>query len=439
MSYLNRKLGLVENLFEILHDLGAMIEVNAAQIEGPLTPTILQKALDLVQKRHPMLQVHMVGLADGTYFQSEGTSKIPLRVIDKQHENQWLEITEEELHQQFFGGVEPLCRVTLISPFTSNGISEIIVTFHHAIIDGLSCINFIHELLAYCQQIADEKQIPEIATMQLLPPLENLLGSNLNSQKFEDYQEKIDREILTSKLIIESEALASQRRTHLINRIISQEMTLKLKEVCKQEKTTIHGALCAAMLLGTAKIAFPDLPVTLSCGSSVNVRKLCVPEVNHEYIGDFALAVTENHTLEKTTSFWNLARECKSKISCSISRGFPIRDKLLNINKDLMIKISEHQMGRKETVHISNLGQVKFCNEYELFKIKSLYFAPGIHLVGACLWLGLVTFNEKLFCSFAHVVPIVSTQTAELLADSAIATMEKACIDKLGLTHNYTE
>ncbi|MHC5938531.1 MAG: condensation domain-containing protein, partial [Nostoc sp.] len=65
---------------------------------------------------------------------------------------------------------------------------------------------------------------------------------------------------------------------------------------------------------------------------------------------------------------------------------------------------------------------------YGLFKIKSLYFAPGIHLVGSCLWLGLVTFNKQLFCSFAHVVPIVSTETAELLADSVIATMEQACI-----------
>ncbi len=36
MDNLNRKLGLVENLFHILHDLGAMIDVNVARIEGAL-------------------------------------------------------------------------------------------------------------------------------------------------------------------------------------------------------------------------------------------------------------------------------------------------------------------------------------------------------------------------------------------------------------------
>ncbi len=405
--------------------------MNVAQIEGTLTPDILQQALNLVQKRHPMLQVHIVDLPDGTYFQSVGTLKIPLRFIDKQHEYQWLNIAESELHQKFSALCEPLCRVTFLRSSTSNGISEIIATFHHAITDGMSCMCFIHDLLSYCQQIADGEHISEVATMELLPPLENLLASSLTHQnKVEETPEKTHKEIPIPKLIIEGEVPPSQRRTRLVTRILSPEMTLKLKERYKQEKTTIHGALCAAMLLGTAKIAFTDTPHSLSCGSSVNVRKFCEPEVNDEYIGDFALVVTEHHTLDQTTNFWDLARECKSKISYSISRGFPIQDKLRNLDKDLIIKISEEQNGRNEALHISNLGQTKFLNEYGIFKMKSLYFVPGVHLMGACLWLGVVTFHEQVFCSFAHVVPVVSAKTAELLADSVIATIQKACVSE---------
>ncbi|MDD1416180.1 hypothetical protein MEN41_16595 [Dolichospermum sp. ST_con] len=126
MTSITRKLGLVENLFEILHDLGAMIDVNVVRISGLLTADILQQALDFVQKRHPMLQVHIVELADGVYFQSEGTTKIPLRVIEKQNENHCLEIAEEELHQRFSRNLEPLCRVTFLRSPISNDISEII-------------------------------------------------------------------------------------------------------------------------------------------------------------------------------------------------------------------------------------------------------------------------------------------------------------------------
>jgi NRPS condensation-like uncharacterized protein len=374
MDYQNRKLGLLENLFEILHDLGAMIDVNIARIEGPLTPEIFQQALDLVQKRHPMLQVHIVELADGFYFRAEGTSKIPLRVIDKQHENQGIEIAEDELHQKFPGGLAPLCRVTFLRSSTSNGSSEIIATFHHAITDGMSCMRFFDDLLSYCQKIAAGDYIGEVVTMQPLPPLEKLLESRLTSKNnIEEAHEKPSQEIQPPKLIIEEEAPPSDRRTHLLTRILSPQMTMQLKERCKQEKTTVHGALCAAMLFGAAKIAFTDAPIHLSCGSNVNLRKYCEPEVKDDYMGCFAWGVVEIHTLDKTTTFWNLARECKSKITLSLSSGVHINilysDKLRQLEKHSIINTSNERSGRNSAILVSNIGKFDFLNQYGNFKI----------------------------------------------------------------------
>jgi NRPS condensation-like uncharacterized protein len=435
MDYLNRKLGLVENLFHILHDLGAMIDVNVARIEGALTPNILQQALDLVQKRHPMLQVHIVNSADGAYFQFQGTCKILLHVIDKQHENQWIEVAEDELHRKFSDSLEPLCRVTFLRSFKSDDYSEIIATFHHAITDGLSCLRFIHELLSHCQQIADGEQIPEVSTMQLLPPLENLLDNSLTRHNIEDFQAKIEQEIPTPKLIIEDEAPASQRCTRVVPRSLSKEMTFMLMNRCKQEETTVHGALCAAMLFATAKFASTDTPINLSCGSNVNLRKYCVPEVTEQYMGCLVSALEEIHCLEKHIKFWDLARECKLKISQSISRKVPhsrilSKDSFKKFDQHFFTQMSEHNMGRSSTTHISNIGQFNLPKEYGRFKIKELYFATGQHIVGTCFWLGVVTFHEQLYCTFAHVVPVVSAKTAEFLAASVISTMHKACLSE---------
>jgi len=432
MDYLNRKLGLIENLFEILHDLGAMIDVNIARIEGPLTSEILQQALDLVQKRHPMLQVHIVELADGFYFRSEGTSKIPLHVIDKQYENQGIEIAQEELHQKFSGSLAPLCRVTFLHSSTSNSLSEIIATFHHAITDGMSCMRFFDDLLSYCQKIAAGDQISEVVTMQPLPPLEKLLESHFTSKNnVEEAQEKPSQEIQTPKLVIEGEAPPSNRRTHLLTRILSPEMTMQLKERSKQEKTTVHGALCAAMLFGAAKIVLTDTPIHLSCGSNVNLRKYCEPEVKDDYMGCLISLVEEIHTLDKNTIFWDLARECKAKISHSISQGVPIyninSERMRQVNKQLLIQIAEYEMGRNNSISVSNRGQFNLLDNHDEFKIKDLYFATGQHMLGACFWLGTVTFHKQIFCTFANVVPVVSAQTAELFADSVMNSIHKAC------------
>ena len=432
MNHLTRKLGLVENLFEILHDLGGMIDVNFARIEGSLTPDILRQALNLVQKRHPMLQVHLIELADGLYFESEGTQEIPLRVIDKQYENQGIEIAEDELHKKFSGGLAPLCRVTFLHSSTSNSVSEIIATFHHAITDGMSCMRFFDDLLSYCQQIAAGDRIAEVITMQLLPPLETLLASHLSrNNNVEETQEQSSQEIQPPKLIIEDEAPASDRGTRLLTRILSPEMTVRLKERCKQEETTVHGALCAAMLFGTANIASIDTPIPLSCSSNVNLRKYCEPEVKDDYIGCLISGLEEIHTWKLSTTFWDLALECKAKITHSISRGVPISrinsDKMRQVNKDLFVYLSEQQRGRTNTISISNRGRFNLVDKYGDFTLKELYFATGQHIVGACFWLGVVTFHEQLFCTFGYVVPLVSDKTAELFADSVMDTMQKAC------------
>ena len=433
MNFPDRKLGLIENLFEIIHNLGGMIDVNVARIEGSIKPAILQQALDLLQKRHPMLQVHIVKLTDGAYFQSEGTTKIPLSVIDKQDENQWLQVAEDELHQKLPTDTSPLCRVILLRSSMSDGISEIVTTFHHAIIDGMSCMNFINDLLSYCQKIVAGENISELTTMELLPPLEEMLNRSLISQNnLEEAKQKPVPESPQPQLIIETEAPPSQRRTNLVTRILSKEMTLELKKRCKQEKTTIHGALCAAMLLGTAKIAFNDTSLTLSCGSNVSLRKSCQPEVTPESIGCFISIVEEVHSLEENTAFWDLARECKSKITNSISLGIPLAricsDRLQYVNEDAIIQLSNYHMGRKNTIEISNRGKFNLAERYGELKLKELYFATGQHWVGGSFWLGVVTFHEQLFCTFAHVVPLVSAKKAQLLVDSFIDTIEKACM-----------
>ncbi|MDZ8226395.1 MULTISPECIES: condensation domain-containing protein [unclassified Nostoc] len=431
MNFPNRKLGLIENLFDILHDVGGMIDVNVARIEGAIKPAILQQALDCLQKVHPLLQSHIVNLEDGAYFQWEGTTKIPLYVIDKQDENQWLKVAEEELHQKFPRNTSPLCRVTLLRSSINNGINEIIMTFHHAIVDGMSCMLFVDQLLFYYQQMTAGENIPKVVTMQLLPPLEKLLNSSLIS-KNNVAEKQHDEVISTPQLIIEEEAPPSDRHTCLVTRIVSQDMTLRLSDRCKQEKTTVHGALCAAMLLAAAKIAFTDLPLSLSCGSNVNLRKYCKPEVSTGHIACFASIVEEIHTLQSNTKFWNLARECKLKISHAISIGNPIArilsDDLKNVNRDIILKMSNHQMGQKNTIHISNLGKFNLADKYGELKLKELYFATGQHLIGSSFWLGVVTIHEQLFCTFAHVVPLVSTKTAKLLADSVIANIEEAYI-----------
>ena len=435
MYSVERKLGLIENLFHIIHDLGGMIDVNIARIEGEIETKFLRKALDLLQNRHPMLRVRIIDLADGAYFSSQEIKKIPLRTITKTNENQWLEIAEEELHQKFSTEFTPLCRITLLKSSLSHGMSEIVATFHHAITDGLSCMNFIDELLFYYQKIAAGEEISNGFALPLFPPIEQTLDRCLvDRQETPKLDSKNLKEPLVPKLIIETEADENQRRTHILTRIISSKTIFNLKERCKRQKTTVHGALSAAMLFGATQILAFNEPMHLSCSSNINLRKYSKPEIEPNYIGCFVSSVENIHTLTKKQDFWNLARECKKQVNSSINKTINnlIDGKRFSQIDRLTIRksLEENSTGRIKTINISNRGKFDLAKSYGELKIKEIYFTVGQHLFGPCVWLGAVTFHEQLFCSFAHVTPLVSSKTMSVFADSVVAILEKASLDE---------
>ncbi len=108
MANFTRQLGSVESLFATLHSMGAMLYVNIARIQGALSRDLLGSALELVQRRHPLLRAHLQESKEGFHFRAEGTRAIPLKVIARHHEEQWLELAESELLQPFTGELDPL-------------------------------------------------------------------------------------------------------------------------------------------------------------------------------------------------------------------------------------------------------------------------------------------------------------------------------------------
>ena len=430
-----RKLGLVENLYNIANNSGNLIFVNIVRLDGLIQPVLLEKALDLLQKHYPMLQVHIVRLEDGNYFQSKGTLKIPLSVIPKEDDNQWYVVAKKELHQKFIDSKNPLCRFTLIHASSDEGISELIATFHHAIADGISCMYLFNQLLYFYQQVVLGNEIEQKFTNSLLPPIEDLVDKSfLETKDNENFTQSDLKEVPKSQLIIEQETLVSDRTTCFLTRIIDEKKTQILIDCCKKEKTTVHSALCAAMLFSAAKYFSNNDPINLSCGSSVNLRKYCQPEINKQYLASIVSRILVNHILNKNTLFWNLARECKSKIHKSLEMKVPVKvlfsERLRNFNQNVISQLAEYQMGRDKTVYVSNLGKINLVENYDKLKIKELYFVTGQHIFGSCFWLGVMTFQAKLFCTFAYVSPLISESTAQWFANSVMDTLNRACLSK---------
>ena len=433
MSSVERKLGLVENLFQIIHELGGMIDVNIVRLEGDIKPNVLQQALLLLQNRYPLLRVRIIAQEDEAYFSSENIQRIPLQVITKTKENQWLEIAQSELHQKFDKEFHPLCRITLLKSSFRDGVSEIIATFHHAISDGVSCLTFIDNLLIYYQKIVSQEEIDNGISLAFPEPIEEIIDRSLvNSHQTKEPKNENLSDTLSPQLIIETEAPLHERRTRIVTRIINSKTFLNLKQQCQTQKTTIHGALWAAMLLGTKTISNFEYPLHLSCSSHLNLRKYSRPELDINNLGCFFSSVENIYTLTKNTDFWELARDCEQKIKMGENRtinNLINEPRLANFTKLTLEKIlDQNYTGRTKTINISNRGQFNLAENYGQLKIKEIYFTVGQHILGPCLWLGAVTFHEQLCLTLAHVTPLISSKTMNNLADTVVNILEKVVL-----------
>ena len=430
MNNLNRQLGLVEHLFANLHSLGAMLYVNVVRVQGEISPNLLRIAINLLQKQHPILRTHLQQQKDRFYFSSQDTLPIPLQVISLTQKQQWLEIAQKELLKRFPDSLEPLCRIILLQKMDDVD-SGLIVTFHHAIADGISVVNLLDELLDYYYQLSINSSLPSMATLATLPPLERLLEKCLT-----DHADLSSANLSPSappnvdSLIIEATVPSAHRKTILMPYVLDETLMQCLKERCLQEKTTVHGALCASMLMAVSTQMTLD-DISLSCSSSINLRASCYPSVKMNQLGSLISSITINQTLRTGMNFWMIAREYRENLQQTIVAKIPHLqvtnpEILKRYTIPFLSQMADYNMGRNATTHVSNLG--RFISRYERpkFKLKEFYFATGLQIVGPCFWLGSVTIDGSMYCTFTYVSPLMKQSTAKLLADKVVRTLKEA-------------
>src|SRR5712672_2260545 len=103
-----RKLGEQERLLNYLHGFGGLIAIQVLHVEGRIDPTQVKRALAWLQTQHPILRAHIryggpvfVGLPPYVYrqpyFDTAGTTEIPLSVVDDPDPEAWRKVMAKDL------------------------------------------------------------------------------------------------------------------------------------------------------------------------------------------------------------------------------------------------------------------------------------------------------------------------------------------------------
>ncbi|MCV7102662.1 condensation domain-containing protein [Mycobacterium palustre] len=141
-----RPLGAVERLFYRFAERHPDHFLMAAEFDEVLTARRLKRALAAVQRRHPLLSAHVEDRPDTRLAFCRAPTVAPITLtVYRSPEASWEATAAEELGRPFDRSRAPLMRASLVQGPTS---SALVLTFDHAIADGISAVLVLDDLVA---------------------------------------------------------------------------------------------------------------------------------------------------------------------------------------------------------------------------------------------------------------------------------------------------
>lgn len=435
----DRKLSSNEKAFEILNQrTNSSNIVTISRIKGLVNAEVIRQALDIIQHEHPRLNSRIAGNLDNLSFET-GVSKIPLRIEEKEYAEQYQEVVLQELNQKMQSD-QGLIRTVLIQVSKDDHLNYLITTTHHAISDGLSCVKLHSQIFRYCQKLALGEIIDKINIYPPLPPFTELLPARMQGFKsklklfifllkcqFESIFESIRYKPHVLKM--EKYVPLEERYCGMIQKRLNNDETTQLKDFCKNNNTTVHSAICAAMLLASAKklAVSKEINIQLKCQSAIDLRRCIQPAISDEIISTFTSGINTFHNINKDTSFWKLARELKQKIAINLKND-DIFSKLFIFDKYYSSLIEGKKSLDSNSIFVTNIGQVSIPKNYGLFELEEISFIPTIKL-GINLSVAVSSFKGAMILNFPYIEPCVSKETIENLANNVIHNLVNIAVN----------
>ncbi|MEU7634068.1 hypothetical protein AB0C34_29515 [Nocardia sp. NPDC049220] len=418
-----RPLGEQEQLLNSLHARGGLIAMQVLHVRGRLDPALVKCALAWLQAQHPMLRAHIRygkivwHLPSVVYrqpwFDTEGTTEIPLKVLDSADPDAWREIFAVEIRTPIPKGNHPRVRITIVRQSPDADLNHIVICADHATLDAQSANMFARQLLEFLADPAiAQRQSPRDTTLP--PPIEAGLPNKSGSAETATYTPAIR---LPKQTVPEP-----KKETRVLARHLACAVTAPLDDAIKANRTTLHGAITAAFLLAMRERYQLDAMTVLT---TVDVRRLCKPVLPHEIYGCYIDILRTKHPI--TDDFWSTARDASFKVITALAKN----RESASILKFPKWEVYRYEAGRTirnkrriDGLAVTTAGDSGLQDSYGTYTLEDVTRAISIDLFGPSL---TVIANERLGgldLSVVYTAIAISEDEVRWLTDNAVARLE---------------
>jgi NRPS condensation-like uncharacterized protein len=356
----------------------------AMEVSGKTTPGQWRRALNCVQKRHPLLSTSIRVNQEGwPEFCFDGDRPIPLIVRYGDLES-WPTVMESELGRRFEPDDVPLVRAVLL--YDPHKVF-LILTFHHSIADGMSGAYIFRDML---RALAGE----ELADLPMP----------------ESPEEWVRRSGFPMTAMPEGSGAAASAapnryrtedgRNPLIHaHELPRELSAALRARARVEQTTVHGALSAAMFLAGREFSVQWARNPVRVVSPLDMRRrLPLGEV----CGFLATAVPAVLDAAREDGFWDIARLATRQIQPALTAEAIVQR--IHAISPIVSGMDFEEMGSfvlnayaHESI-LTNLGEIPYDRTFGHLRVEAIWGPAAVMGVEGEQVLGVASLRGGGIC-----------------------------------------
>lgn len=368
---------------------------------GPLNASVVQAGLVHLQKMHPLLRMSPNTTERITAF-VETSAQVPFRELTYQGPQQWRSVVKEELKPRFNKLDQPLWKVCLLA---GENHGQLIVTFHHAIADGVCGMPMMDHLYHIMSLLLSNQPIPSREFSDPIPELSTLYQQFPSQELPED----------TPINIIEERANVQD----FLCDVVDTTTTKNMIAWSKANNVKVHAILFAALLLSVRDVLQPDENRFLAM-TAVNYRSSFKPAFSKQVLALMRTLINDEFEVGNNCDLRGLAKAINGSVHAQLDAGKHVMN-LKALARRIQRGASPQELLQRSkfapnAVTQTNVGALEFSGDYPHLSLNELFFYADV--TPFCekrtnVILGTLTFRDKVFLSLWFLEELVKESEAQ--------------------------
>jgi Condensation domain len=317
----SRRLGSFERAEVLTGEHFAFNVVTALRLAGRLSGRAVRRALDEVQSRHPLLRVRIEGAGRQRRFALGGVEPIPLREIEQRESEVWVQVAEHELNTRFDIAAGPLMRAVFIG---GGDACELVLTFHHAIVDAASVLHVVQEVLSLCAGAAlpapPEQRLPACADQvfpsayrgaRRWPASGRYLARQIADEAVYSWRTRGERHVSAD----------GPWRCQVLSLVLEESETTALVRATRRRRVGVFSALSAAMLLAVVNRLYGNRAGVQRYFAFPLLRPYLAPPVAADIVAGYLTTLRLTMEVDPAQGLWPTAQRMHHQVDVAAKRG----------------------------------------------------------------------------------------------------------------------